>query len=253
MSDQSFKDYFSKQSVDYAQFRPTYPAALFECLAELTPDKGIAWDCATGTGQAACELARHYRQVFATDASAAQINQAKAVANVKYRVCTAEDSGLESASVDVVVVAQALHWFNLEAFYREVERVLKPGGCLAVLSYAKLTLSPQIDTLIEKLYTDVLGSYWPPERRFVEEGYQALEFPYQPLELPAFAMQANWSLAELLGYFQTWSAVQRYQESCHCNPIEDFIDAFVELWGEPQKRRTISWPLALRVGRVPDK
>ncbi len=179
-----FKDHFSDQSGDYLRYRPSYPDALFAYLAEISPTRHLAWDCATGSGQAAQGLSAHFEKVIATDASAAQIDSAIPTANVHYRVASAESSGLPDHSVDLVTVAQALHWLDLERFYDEVRRVLKPGGLLAVWSYNLLRTDSAIDAQVDAFYSRTVGPYWPPERRWIENGYRDLPFPFPEMAPP---------------------------------------------------------------------
>ena len=176
-----FKDHFSKQSKFYADCRPTYPEPLFDYLATLVPATARVWDCATGNGQAAQALAGRFAEVIATDASANQIANARPVAGVEYRISAAENSGLSNNSVDLITVAQALHWFDFPAFFAEVERVLRPGGVLAVWGYELFQIDPAMDAVIGDLYSRTLRDYWPPERRLLERGYADIVFPYPPL------------------------------------------------------------------------
>jgi SAM-dependent methyltransferase len=211
----TFKDHFSANAIGYAASRPDYPAELFAFLAGTVDRHELAWDCATGNGQAARGLAAHFRAVVATDASARQIENALPRRGVSYRVAPAEMSGLAAASVDLLTVAQAVHWFDLPLFYAEVERVLRPGGVLALWCYERLRVDPAIDPLIESFYMDTLGPYWPPERRWVESGYRDLPFPFAELPVPAFEMRAEWTLDQVLGYVATWSALQAYRAALH--------------------------------------
>jgi SAM-dependent methyltransferase len=215
-----FKDHFSRLSTAYSEYRPTYPAALFDYLAHRCPSRGRVWDCACGSGQATLALARHFDSVIATDASAQQIAAALASDNVSYRVARAEDSGIETGSVDLVTVAQALHWCDLDSFYCEVHRVLTPSGIIAVWTYGALHLDdPRTEALIREFYHDIVGPYWPPERKIVENGYRDLPFPFSELAPPAFDMEADWDLPRLLGYLRTWSATSRYVEEKHVDPV----------------------------------
>ena len=243
-----FKDHFSGASSDYQRNRPTYPAALFEFLAAQTPAHQCAWDCATGTGQAAQMLARHFAHVIATDASTTQIASAVPDPRIDYRVATAEASGIESESVDLITVAQALHWFDIPAFFHEARRVLKPRGIIAVWSYNLLTIEPAIDAVINHLYGPVLDAYWPPERRLIETDYRDVEFPFEQIATPAFAMETHWTLDQLLGYLRTWSAVRRYQSERGSDPVIATGDALMPLWGERERVRTIRWPMPIRAG-----
>ncbi|MBS4099045.1 MAG: class I SAM-dependent methyltransferase [Sulfuricella sp.] len=246
----TFADHFSTVAGNYASFRPTYPAALFDWLAQLASGKQLAWDCAAGSGQASLDLAARFAAVIATDASLAQIGAAPQHPQISYRVAPAEASGLDDASVDLITVAQALHWFDLEQFYAEARRVLKPGGILAAWSYGVLHLDvPDIDRAAQRFYAETVGPYWPPERRLVEEGYRSLPFPFEELVPPEFAMHAEWSLPQLLGYFASWSATARCIAATGRDPVADIAEELLPLWGDPAFARNVHWPLAMRVGR----
>jgi SAM-dependent methyltransferase len=243
-----FADHFSGHADDYARFRPDYPADLFGWLAGISPTQQLAWDCACGNGQAALGLASEFRQVVATDASENQIQKALAHDRVDYRVAPAEHSGLESASVDLITVAQALHWFDLDAFYLEAKRVLRTGGVLAVWSYGLARISPELDAVVHHLYQDLVGPYWPMERRLVESGYSEIDFPFREIEPKPFAMESAWSLEMLSGYLRTWSAVKRYQADKGEDPVLLVLPALEKAWGDSTAARLICWPLNLRVG-----
>lgn len=246
----AFKDHFSTRSSGYAAFRPGYPAELFTYLACLTPRHDLAWDCATGSGQAARGLAEHYIRVWATDASAAQIDAAAPRARVEFRVAPAQASGLPDRSVDLVTVAQAAHWFDLPAFYAEVRRVLKADGLLAIWCYERLTIEPAVDAIVEEFYGGLLGPYWPPERRLVESGYRDLDFPFAELPAPAIPMTANWTLDQLLGYFSTWSALKAYQRATGEDPLPVLRERLASAWISLDQAKTIKWPLSVRLGRI---
>lgn len=245
-----FKDHFSAGADRYARFRPRYPDALFTYLASVVPPHARCWDCATGNGQAAVALAEHFTQVVATDASAEQIARAEPHPRVAYRVGPAEASGLNDRSVELVTVAQALHWLDLQAFYAEVDRVLRPGGVLAVWCYGKMELDePALQHNLDRFYAEKVGPYWPPERRLVEEGYRALDFPYVELEAPPLVMEARMSLRDLVGYVGTWSATRRYVQANGEDPLGGLTDALSRSWGPSATPRTVRWPLSMRVGR----
>lgn len=245
-----FKDHFSANSAGYADYRPRYPETLFDWLAGQCATPDTAWDCATGSGQAAVALASRFRRVIASDASAAQIEHAQAHAGVEYRVAPAEASGLPDASIDIVTVAQAAHWFDLEAFYAEARRALKPGGLIALWGYEKLRLAPELARVVGHFYHGVLDGYWPPERALVESGYRDLAFPFAEIAPPEFAMRADWTLDRLIGYFGTWSAVKNYRQALGTDPLPALRDELEPLWGSPDRPKNIQWPLFLRVGRV---
>jgi SAM-dependent methyltransferase len=243
-----FKDYFSGHATDYAKYRPRYPAALFEYLASLTPQHERAWDCATGNGQAAFGLASFFEQVIATDASEAQLRSAPRHEKISYRLATAGRTDIESRSVDLVTVAQALHWFDLEAFYAEVRRVLKPSGVLAVWAYNLLEIAPEIDAKLKEFYSETVGPYWPPERRFVEDGYRSIAFPFRELAPPALRMEADWNLHELSGCLRTWSATKQFIKARGFDPVTALESELLPLWGAPESEKQVRWPLALRIG-----
>jgi SAM-dependent methyltransferase len=245
----AFRDHFSQLARAYAQYRPQYPADLFEFLAAAAPERELAWDCGTGNGQAALGLAAHFHRVLATDASPEQVAHAAAHPRVEYRVEPAEHTSLADGTCDLVTVAVAVHWFHFDAFYREVRRVLRHEGVLAVWTYHLPAIGPGVDQAVQKYYGDVLGGYWPEQIRFIDERYQTLPFPFDELTPPAFSMRAEWSLEQFAGFLATWSAAQRYQDKQGHHPLERVWPALADGWGEAGQRRTVTWPLHLRVGR----
>jgi ubiquinone/menaquinone biosynthesis C-methylase UbiE len=246
----SFPDHFSATAQEYARYRPRYPKALFEHLARIPPGRRLAWDCATGNGQAAVALAEQFERVVATDASARQIENAVAHPRVTYRVGPAEDSGLAQGEVDCITVAQALHWFDLDRFFAEARRVLAPGGLLAAWSYSLMTVDPQVDSIIRRYYRDVVGPYWPPERTLVEKGYTTLSFPFEEIHIPDFAMEEIWELPRMIGYLETWSATRRAREATGRDPIEQIRSELAAAWGDEKAGKLVRWPLRFRVGRT---
>lgn len=244
-----FKDHFSSVAASYSSYRPRYPVILFEYLASLAPSRETAWDCATGSGQAALGLAEFFDCVIATDASAEQIANAHHHPRVTYKVATAEAPGLESDSVDLLTVAQAVHWFDWDTFYPEAKRIIRPGGICAVISYLLCHTEPAVDRAIDRLYTNITAEYWPPERHYVEKKYRTIPFPFRELAPPEFETSVNWTLPELLGYLGTWSAVDRYKADRESDPLDLIRDQLADAWGDAQQPRTITWPLVLRVGR----
>jgi SAM-dependent methyltransferase len=249
--DSGFSDHFSAVSAGYARFRPRYPQALFDYLAGLAPAHELAWDCATGSGQAAVSLASRFRRVVATDASESQITHADPRPNIEYRVARAEGSGLADVSVDLITVAQALHWFDQVGFFAEARRVLRPGGVLAVWSYARCRVGDAaLEALLEHFHDHVVGPFWPPERRILETGYPALSSPFEELQPPGFELTADWSLEDMAGYLRTWSASQAYIREKGDDPVGPLC-ARLETAGWTQGEiRRIAWPLSMRVGRI---
>lgn len=244
----AFKDHFSGHAALYRAHRPLYPSALFEWLVTLPQRHEHAWDCATGNGQAAMALAARFQQVTATDASAEQIAQTENCANIHYRQATAEDSRLPPGSIDLITVAQAAHWFDLPAFMTEATRVLRPGGVLALWCYGLTRITPSIDQIVDHYYDQVVGAYWPPERRHIENGYQDFVMPFEEIPAPPFQMQATWTLAQLVGYLNSWSATQRCIAETDSDVITDLTQALQAAWGD-EERYLVSWPLSLRIGR----
>jgi len=247
----SFPDHFSSTAASYADYRPRYPRELFEWLASVAPDRRMAWDCGTGSGQAALGLGDHFAHVVATDPSVAQLAHAVRHPAVSYAAMPAEHSALAGGSASLVTVAQALHWFDQPTFYAEARRVLVVGGVLAVWSYGLLTLSdPALDAVIRRFHGETVGPYWPPERRLVDEGYRALVLPFAPVQPPRVTMEAEWNLEQLAGYLSTWSAVQRARSATGADPVAGVIAELQALWGPERAVRHVEWPLALRAGRV---
>ena len=245
----TFKDHFSRQSAEYSRFRPGYPADLIAWVASRAPDRTLAVDCATGNGQAAIALAGHFDAVVAVDGSRAQLERAQPHPNVRYELAVAEQLPVPDHSVSLVTAAQAVHWFDFERFHAECRRVLKPGGVSAVWTYEKFQAGSAIDAVVDRFYEDVVGDYWPPERRYVEEAYQTLPFPWAEEPVPSFQLRNEWSLEQAIGFLASWSSVQRYRDS---HPGQDPLPAvaaeLATLWPVGGTLR-LNWPIHLRLGR----
>ena len=245
----NFEDHFSKQSEQYAQYRPQYPDEIYAYLASIAPGRSLAWDCGTGNGQAAVGLAKYFDKVYATDASAEQIALAYTHDKVDYRVEPAEQVSLSTSSADLVTVAVAVHWFNFEEFYREVKRVLKPKGILAVWTYYLTEISPEIDQLIFRYYAEIVKDFWPERIRYLEERYQTIPFHFEEIAPPSFVMEINWSLIQFAGFLNSWSATQRYKAEMEHHPLEIIWPKLLAAWGDENEPRLIRWPLHFRIGR----
>jgi len=244
-----YADHFSRLAPAYASCRPGYPDELFGYLFQVSRNHRLAWDCAAGSGQATMPLTRGFERVVATDLSPEMLASAPRHPRIEYRTAPAEKSGLRTGSVDLITVAQALHWLELDTFFAEARRVLKRGAPLAAWTYGIPELAkPEINRILQRFYHDVVGPYWPSERRHVETGYRELPFPFEELEPPAFAMQVEWTLSELLGYVGTWSATQRFRETRGEDPLPQLGRELEPDWGPPSEVRTVHWPLSLRVG-----
>jgi SAM-dependent methyltransferase len=245
-----FKDHFSGHAAAYASFRPGYPRDLIAAVVRLPRERRLALDCGTGNGQAATGLARYFDRVIATDPSPQQLEQAPPHPRVEYRLAPAEASGLPDGSVDLVTAAQAFHWFDFDRFFAEVERVLAPGGAVAIWTYNLARVDPGVDAQIDRLAHDVAGPYWPPERHWVNEEYRTVPFPFDEVVIPPFFHEEHWDLDHLASYLRTWSATLRYIEETGNDPVAEVWDDLAAAWGEPQQVRTVTWPLFLRAGRV---
>ena len=244
----SFKDLFSDRPEAYARYRPTYPAALFAWLAANAPARRLAIDVATGNGQAAVGLAQHFERVLGLDPSEAQLGSARTHPRVEYRQSRAEQLVADDASADALVVAQALHWFDPAAFFREVRRVLVPGGLLAVSCYQLTAITPEVDAVVMKLYEDQLGAYWEPERRLVETGYRTIGFPFPELAVPAFDMRTEWNVEDLIGYLGTWSPLKRFRRERGFDPLAAIVPELRAAWGDARERVAV-WPFTVRAFR----
>ena len=244
----TFKDHFSDKSPDYARYRPTYPGALFRFLVDACEAHDMAWDCATGNGQAAVSLAPHFKEVVATDASEQQIASATPAANVSYHVAPAENSGLADDAVSLVTVGQAFHWFDQQQFFDEAQRTLVKGGVLAVWCYALCTVNDECDNIVAELYENIVGDFWLPERVQVEAGYADVAFPGVAIDAPPFDMSIDWSVDDMLGYLRTWSACKRFETLHGDDPVAVIEQRLQRAWG--QSERKVVWPLIVRACRT---
>src|SRR4029453_6112323 len=219
-------------------------STIWEASRRVVSSHGIA---APGNGQAAVGLASVFDRVIATDASEKQIANAQSHKIVEYRVAPAENSGIGSETIDLIMVAQALHWFDLGRFYGEVRRVLKNNGVFAASAYNLLHVEPAIDEVVNRYYYEVVGPFWPPERKLVEN-FADLPFPFHEVDAPKFEITAQWNLDHLLGYLRTWSSTQRFIAEKNSDPLEQIMGELRVAWADPQQTRKVTWPMILRVG-----
>ncbi len=243
------KDNFSLQSDNYAKYRPSYPEPLFNYLNSLVPCKENAWDCGTGNGQVAICLAKTFTQVFATDISQSQIDNALQAENIHYSVQPAEKTSFENNIFDLVVAAQAVHWFNFEKFYAEVKRTARKNALIVLLGYGRIQISAEIDILLDDFYFKQIGEYWDSERRYIDENYQSLPFPFEEIQAPKFTNTLQWNLEHLLGYLNTWSAVKHFTKHHNYNPVELLRKQLEQLWTK-EPLLEVSFPLLLRIGKI---
>lgn len=245
----TFRDLFSERARIYAQFRPEYPGELFEWLRGLVDRHDAVWDCATGSGQAARALARIFSRVVATDASAEQIGQAVPEGGIEYRVANASASGLPNQSVNMVTVAQALHWIDLDTFYAEVRRILTPDGALVIWGYGDPIMETEpLEQIVNAYNRGTIEEYWMPERMVLLERYANVAFPFREIEAPALTLERQWTLPELVGYLRTWSGTANYIKKTGTDPIPAVEAELAEHWGGKENRRLVRWPLHIRAG-----
>lgn len=242
------KDNFSFQSKEYARFRPTYPPELYSFLRTLLAGRVNAWDVGTGNGQVAMELSRFFDQVYATDISQAQMDQAVKKDNVFYSKQAAEKTDFKDGFFDLCIVAQAIHWFDFEAFYREVNRTGKDKALIVVMGYGLIRINPELDRLVDHFYTEILGPYWDKERKYIDEGYKTIPFPFEEIPVPDFDHIYQWSFQHLIGYLSTWSAIMHYRMEKGVNPLDIVFQNLKNKWGG-EKTKKVHFPLLLRVGR----
>lgn len=245
------KDNFSFESDKYAKFRPRYPAEFFDFINTVTPKKENAWDCATGNGQIASELATTFKQVYATDISESQIENASKVANIHYSLQRAEKTGFKENWFDLVTVGQAIHWFDFESFYEEVRRTARNGALICAVGYGKIEIEPAINAVINHFYTDIIGEFWDEERRYIDQEYQTIPFPFEEIETPQFEIRELWSFKRLIGYLRTWSAVRHFVNRKGYNPVDDLQNQLEPFWPYAEKK-DVCFPLLLRMGRIID-
>jgi SAM-dependent methyltransferase len=242
---------FSTVAREYANFRPGYPPELFEWLARISPARDSAWDCGCGSGQASVALAHHFATVHATDVAPEQIAAAKAHPNVRYSVAPAEHSGLQAHSVDLVTVAQALHWFDVGAFYMEARRVARPQAVIAVWNYPRPRFEDEeLDRRFFAFYSQEVGPYWPPERRHIEARYRTLPFPFEEIPAPDFGLDLSWNLEQVLGYVSSWSATARYRKALGNDPVPLLRESLEAAWPAAGASVPLRMPIGLLVGKL---
>jgi hypothetical protein len=243
------KDLFSSQSKAYAAFRPTYPPELYQFIFRHTQNFDSAWDCATGNGQVARDLSKRFNNVYATDISQQQLDEAFKADNIKYTVSKAEQTVFEDSSFDLITVGQALHWINTTDFYNEVKRVGRKGATIAVWGYSLLTVNDAIDKRFNEFYFGKVGKYWDAARKLVENNYSTIDFPFADRQDGNFEIKVHWNLEQFAGYLTSWSATQKFIKSEGFNPVPEFIGSINELWGD-DTIHPVRFPLFVKLGSV---
>jgi len=242
------KDNFSKQAVDYSKFRPQYPDEMIEYIISFVDNKSTALDVATGNGQVAHKLSTHFKKVFATDISQKQLDNAIQADNIIYSKEPAEKTSFENQKFDLIVVAQAVHWFDFKLFYKEIYRILKPEGIFAVMGYGLFSTNPDSDKILQYFYYNILGPYWDAERKYLDENYETIQFPFEEIPAEKFENEFSWTFEALTGYLQTWSSVQHYISKNNQNPIDLIYNDLKVLWQKNDKK--VIFPLLLRIGKL---
>jgi ubiquinone/menaquinone biosynthesis C-methylase UbiE len=242
-------DNFSIGSSDYAAFRPESPAEIFDFLYSNAPAFDTAWDCGTGNGQVAEKLAHRFGKVFGTDISNEQLVHAKQKSNITYLQERAEKTSLPDYSIDLVTVAQAIHWFDFDPFFSEVRRVAKPGALIAAWTYTNLRITAAVDEVTDHLYYDITKAWWDKERAYVDAAYKTIPFPFEEISTPQFTIKRRSTLQQVLGYLRTWSGVKHYIAKEHADPSLLIIDDLEKAWG-PSELLEVYWPVHMRAGFV---
>lgn len=244
------KDNFSLQSTEYAKFRPHYPGALYDFLYSTLHSFERALDVATGNGQVAAELAKQFTEVFATDISTKQLAAAPHLSNIFYKAEAAEDASFPDHYFDLITVAQAIHWFDFDKFYAGVKRMLKPGGLIAVIGYGLISINDKVDPWLYHFYKNIAGPYWDKERRYIDELYKTIPFPFAEIDAPHLQITYNWTKEQFIGYINTWSAVQHFIKANNSNPLSDELEQQLNLLWPDDVLYKISFPLLLRTGQL---
>ena len=245
---------FSTGSENYAKSRPAYPEALFSCLSALSENHESAWDCATGNGQAAISCAKYFSHVEATDISPEQIQHCILHPRIRYSVSSAESTPFDVDSFDLIVVAQALHWFDQQQFFRETKRVLKPNGILAIFGYGFVEIEPDIDKVIYENLLAPIDRFWAKGNRSLMSGYRDVSLPFYEIAVQQdFALKVAWNLQQLSDYLRTWSAVKLFIAELKHDPVTELALKLKPIWMAPEKIKTVNMPLVLRVCRKPSQ
>jgi SAM-dependent methyltransferase len=245
----NFEDHFSELAGIYSKYRPGYPPELYKFLADSCGENKLAWDCGTGNGQAALELVKYFRSVYATDASKEQIKNAAEHPSITYKIEPAEKVSLKDSTADLVTVAVAVHWFDFDKFFAEAKRILKSDGIIAVWTYHLPRIASNIDAAVKKYYSEVLRDFWPERFHYVHTGYSDLPFPFDEIEVPEFTMRTEWNLDQLSGFLSSWSAVNKYRQVKGIHPMNEICEELKNAWGDEREKKILQWPLNVRAGR----
>lgn len=239
------KDNFSHNSGGYAQFRPAYPDEVFTFLETILTGRERVWDCATGTGQVAEKLVNLFDEIEATDLSENQLKNAISHPKITYSKQVAEEATFPDHYFDCITVGQAIHWFDFDRFYAEAKRVLKPTGVLVVLGYGNIRIdNKEVQLAVEKLYSEILRTYWDAERHFIDKQYKTIPFPFEEITCPEFQIRSAWNREQLTGYLNTWSAVKHYTDKNQINPIDLILPEIPAF-----EKVNVTFPILMRIGK----
>lgn len=211
----------------YSKFRPTYPKALLDILTGYLvrsgSDQDTVVDIGCGSGQSTFYLQDSFKHCIGVDISKAQVQEAQKKCeemhckNVEFRVGNGMDLPMETASANAVTIAQAWHWMaNLEKFYSECKRILKPHGCLAVYGYGNVHLKNELcNQLVRDFYKNTLTGCWHKERCHIDNEYAEVDLPFSNVERHDIEMPKTYTVEDFIGYVSTWSGYEKY---CAINP-----------------------------------
>jgi SAM-dependent methyltransferase len=244
------KDLFSHDSASYARFRPHYPSELFDWIQRQAPNVLVAWDAGTGNGQIAQNLAKWCEKVIATDISEAQLRAAIKLPNIQYLQTASESTPFSADQFDLVTVGQAIHWFDLDRFYQEVNRVAKSGALIVLVGYGKVRVGHTIDEIFEDFYGNQVGPFWEPERRYVDEHYRNLPFPFPEIVTPGLENTLSWELDDYIAYISTWSSVQKFKKEMGYSPLPQLKEKLTAHWPNFISKE-VKFPVLLKAGIVP--
>jgi len=242
-------DNFSEQADLYAQYRPVYPKAMYDFIFRHVPQKRVAWDCGTGSGQAAIYLAEHFEEVYANDISKEQLDNAPERENITYFNVPAENTGFPENKFDLITVAQAIHWFDFNNFYKEVYRTAKNKALLAAICYDIVQVDEELNLMIKKFYDKAFERYFGKNREYIDEQYQTIPFPFGEIEAPEFSMSYQWESSDLEGYFNSWSAVQKIKKTDGINPVDHWMEELKSKWPKNEVKE-VTFPIFLRLGKI---
>ncbi|TDE30357.1 class I SAM-dependent methyltransferase [Flavobacterium ranwuense] len=242
------KDNFSKQAAQYSKFRPQYPDEMIDYLVSFVKNKGVTLDIATGNGQVAHKLSQVFETVYGIDISQNQLDNAIPKVNIIYKVAAAENTLFKDQEFDLIMVAQAVHWFDFDLFYKEIYRILKPEGIFAILGYGLFSTNSDSDKILRNFYHNIIGQYWDAERKYLDENYKTIPFPFNEIVTDPFENKLTWTFEELIGYLETWSATQHYISKNDSNPLDLIRDDLKISWQKSDKK--VTFPLLLRIGKL---